>query len=241
MIAVCASTIAVRGQEEQASRWQVQLVGGPQIMWLNDPLGVANGAMTGRRVQGPGYFLGAELDHPFNASIGFLGAVHWSDRGSTMTVDDLTQPRNTSAQDGVWEVGTRSFRLRSIVLPMLLTWDPWPGFSFLVGPSAARLLEARETFTGQRFTPAERLLDGTETVDRTAWFVPLEWSMVIGFDVRGPRGFGLGVRYGSGLTHLERVDGASPSRSTTWQLAATIPVWRHPSRRAPLEVQAGGN
>ena len=41
-----------------------------------------------------------------------------------MTVDDLQQPRDPSEQDGVWEVGTRSFRLRSIVVPMLLTGEP---------------------------------------------------------------------------------------------------------------------
>jgi hypothetical protein len=240
LIAVFASTISAHAQEEQASRWKVQLVGGPQIMWLNDPLGVANGAMTGRRVQGLGYFLGTEVDHQFHARVGLRCAVHWSDRGSTMTVDDLQQPRDPTEQDGVLEVGTRSFRLRSIVVPLLLTWEPWPGFRFLGGPSASRLLEARETFTGQRFTPAERLMEGTETIDRTAWFEPLEWSMVLGFEVRGPRGFGLGVRHGSGFTHLERVEGASPSRSISWQLAATIPLWRHPSRHQPTVVPAGG-
>jgi hypothetical protein len=239
MIAVCASTITVHAQEDQATRWQVQFVCGPQIMWQNDPLGVANGAMTGRRAQGLGYFLGVEVDHSCNTQVRLRGAVHWSDRRSTMTVDDLQQPRDPSEQDGVLEVGTRSFRLRSIVVPMLLTGEPWPGFRFLSGPSTSRLLEARETFTGQRFTPAERLMDGTETIDRTAWFEPLEWSMVLGFEVRGPRGFGLGVRHGSGLTHRERVEGATPSRSTSAQLAANVPLWRHPSRHQPTVVPAG--
>jgi hypothetical protein len=93
-------------------------------MWQNDPLGVANGAMTGRRAQGLGYFLGVEVDHSCNTQVGLRGAVHWSDRRSTMTVDDLQQPRHTTEQDGVWKVGTRSFRLRSIVVPMLLTGEP---------------------------------------------------------------------------------------------------------------------
>jgi len=66
---------------------RLSLLGGAQALWMPDPLGVGNGAMTGRTVRGSGYLLGAAIELDLGGrgvrSLELVGATYYVVAGPT--------------------------------------------------------------------------------------------------------------------------------------------------------------
>lgn len=234
-VLVTAIRPIVSAQEQDHAPWTVMVNAGLQTVRLNDPLGVDNGSKTGRTVHGTGYFLGAGLERAVRRNAWIRLEFHGSERNTSIRVDDTQRPYGEIGMEEVLDVGTKSYRLRSVTIPMLVTWERWSGFRFVGGFTLSKLLSARERFTGQRFTASGEQWEGTETVDRTDALAPLEWSAVLGMEVHSEHRFGLGVRYVVGLTDLDRSLGASPTWADQFQVVAVIPLFRFPSPPEPMD------
>jgi hypothetical protein len=222
--------VPVKCQEVSAGTTQVQVIGGGQFLWLNDPLGPKNGLMTGRRVYGVGYQVGLGLERKLDRGLRIRAELHWSERHTRMVVDEARFSNGASHNDDHLDVGMRNFRLRSVQVPLLLSWQLQPDLVVLAGPAFSHLLGVQERFRGTRYGPDGQVFEGTERTDRTANFRPMELALILGFEVEGHAGLRFGVRYWQGLTDLEQWEGSSASIASAIQVAVSVPVLRGRSR-----------
>jgi hypothetical protein len=218
--------LPVWAQEASIRMTQAHVMGAGQFLWLNDPLGPRNGAMTGRRVYGVGYQVGFGIEHKLDPSVGIRAELQWSERCTRMTVNGTQLSHGASNIEEYSEVGIRSFRLRALQLPLLCAWQLKPDLTVLAGPVFSHVLAVQERFEGSRFSADGEVFEGDERMDRTAYFRPMELALMLGLEVEGHAGLRFGVRYLQGLTDLERWDGSSPSMASAIQVAVTLPVLR---------------
>ncbi len=211
---------------------RLSLLGGAQALWMPDPLGVGNGAMTGRTVRGSGYLLGAALDLEGRSPWILRVELHGSERRMVMQVNESSIIHAGTDIGPTIDDGLRTHRLRTLVLPVLLSTEPWPGFRLLVGPSVGYTLRATELFSGMQADVSGEVVEGTFTRDITSAIAPWEWSLVAGMEVAGHGRMAAAVRYVKGLTDLDRAMGASPSFPEQLQVILRFRLTGGPSRDA---------
>jgi hypothetical protein len=211
---------------------RLSLLGGAQALWMPDPLGVGNGAMTGRTVRGSGYLLGAAMYLEGRSPWILRVELHGSERRTVMQVNESSIIHAGTDIGPTVDDGLRTHRLRSVVLPVLLSTEPWPGFRLLVGPSVGYTLRATEVFSGMQVDAAGEVVEGTFTRDITGAIARWEWSLVAGMEVNGHGRMAAAVRYVKGLTDLDRVMGASPSLPEQLQVILRFRLTGGPSRHA---------
>jgi hypothetical protein len=213
-------------------RGRLSLLGGAQALWMPDPLGVGNGAMTGRTVRGSGYLLGAAIDLEGRSPWMLRVELQGSERRTVMQVNESSIIHAGTDIGPTIDDGLRTHRLHSVVLPVLLSTEPWPGFRLLVGPSVGYTLRVTEVFSGMQADAAGEMVEGTFTRDITGAISSWEWSFVAGMEVNGHGRMAAAVRYVKGLTDLDRAQGASPSLPEQLQVVLSFRLVGGPSRDA---------
>lgn len=217
---------------------RLSLLGGVQALWMPDPLGVGNGAMTGRTVRGSGYLIGAAVDIEGRSPWSLRVELHGSERRTVMQVNESSIIHVGTDIGPTVDDGLRIHRLHSVVLPVLLTTEPWPGFRVLAGPSVGYTLRATELFSGMQAKGSGEVVEGTFTREVTDAIAPWEWSLVAGLEVNGHGRMAAAVRYVKGLTDLDRAMGASPSLPEHLQVVLRLRLTGGPSRNAQTAASA---
>lgn len=209
----------------------MDVAGAGQSIWLNDPLGPDNGPLTGRRAYGVGYFLGIGAEHAVSPKSALRAELQWNERHSRIHVDESQSTYREVDIGNTLDLGTRSFRLRALQLPLFYTYQAWPDFYVLAGPVWSRIIAVQERFVGTRLREDGLVEEGTLRTDRTSRFRPMELAFLLGFEVEGHGGFRFGVRYCQGLTDLERWAGATSSMASTVQVVVHVPFFRKEAGR----------